>query len=212
MIGFGKSEGPAVIGADCSQKTRYDHLAGFIKAMGFEKATLVGNSMGGATAMGVAIEYPELVDKLVLMGSAGLNTEISEALMPILKYDFTKEGMVKMVQALTNDDFVITDEMIDYRFANSIDPSNKEAYGNVMEWIKSQGGLFYEDEYIAKITQKTLVVNGKNDLVVPLTHAHKFLELINDSWGYIVPHCGHWAMIEHPEDFASAVSQFIESH
>ncbi|MGB2270215.1 MAG: alpha/beta fold hydrolase, partial [Cycloclasticus pugetii] len=71
---------------------------------------------------------------------------------------------------------------------------------------------FYEDEYIAKITQKTLVVNGKNDLVVPLTHAHKFLELINDSWGYIVPHCGHWAMIEHPEDFASAVSQFIESH
>lgn len=212
MIGFGESESPAKIGADYSQKTRYEHLAGFIKAMGFEKATLVGNSMGGATAMGVAVEYPDLVDKLILMGSAGLNTEISEALMPILKYDYTKEGMVKMVETLTNDGFVITDEMINYRHTNSIEPSNKEAYGNVMAWIKEQGGLFYEDDYIAKVTQKTLVVNGKNDLVVPLSHAWKFLELINDSWGYIVPHCGHWAMIEHPEDFAAAVSQFIESH
>ncbi|HIL78515.1 MAG TPA: alpha/beta fold hydrolase [Methylococcales bacterium] len=212
MIGFGHSESPAVIGADYSQKTRYEHLAGFIKAMGFEKASLVGNSMGGATAMGVAVEYPGLVDKLILMGSAGLNTEISEALMPILKYDFTKEGMVRMVQTLTNDDFEITEEMINYRHKNSVNPSNKEAYGHVMEWIKSQGGLFYEEDYIAKVTQKTLVVNGKDDLVVPLSHAYKFLQLINDSWGYIVPHCGHWAMIEHPEDFASAVSRFIESH
>ena len=39
-----------------------------------------------------------------------------------------------MVQTLTNDDFVITDEMINYRHANSINPSDKAAYGEVMEW------------------------------------------------------------------------------
>jgi len=69
-----------------------------------------------------------------------------------------------------------------------------------------------EEDYIASVQQKTLVVNGKDDQVVPLASAHKFLELIDDSWGYIMPHCGHWAMIEYPEDFSGAVSAFIKSH
>ncbi|RLA16150.1 MAG: alpha/beta hydrolase [Gammaproteobacteria bacterium] len=212
MLGFGLTDSPDPADCDYSQKVRYDHVAGFIKAMGFEKANLVGNSMGGATAMGVAIEYPELCDKLILMGSAGLNTEITDALKPVLGYDYTKEGMIKLIDVLTNDSFEITQEMIDYRHTNSIDPTNKISYGATMQWVKSQGGLFYEEDFIARVTQKTLVVNGKDDQVVPLTSAHRFLELIDNSWGYIVPHCGHWAMIEYPEDFAGAVSTFLLTH
>lgn len=212
MLGFGLTDSPDPADCDYSQKVRYDHVAGFIKAMGFEKANLVGNSMGGATAMGVAIEYPELCDKLILMGSAGLNTEITDALKPVLGYDYTKEGMIKLIDVLTNDSFEITQEMIDYRHTNSIDPTNKISYGATMQWVKSQGGLFYEEDFIARVTQKTLVVNGKDDQVVPLTSAHRFLELIDNSWGYIVPHCGHWAMIEYPEDFAGAVSAFLLTH
>ncbi|RLA10127.1 MAG: alpha/beta hydrolase [Gammaproteobacteria bacterium] len=212
MLGFGLTDSPDPADCDYSQKVRYDHVAGFIKAMGFEKANQVGNSMGGATAMGVAIEYPELCDKLILMGSAGLNTEITDALKPVLGYDYTKEGMIKLIDVLTNDSFEITQEMIDYRHTNSIDPTNKISYGATMQWVKSQGGLFYEEDFIARVTQKTLVVNGKDDQVVPLTSAHRFLELIDNSWGYIVPHCGHWAMIEYPEDFAGAVSAFLLTH
>ncbi len=212
MLGFGSTDAPDPAVCDYSQKARYDHVAGFIKAMGLSKVSLVGNSMGGATAMGVCNEYPELVDKLVLMGSAGLNGEITPALMPVLNYDFTKEGMVTLIKTLANDKFEITQEMVDYRWSNSVKPGIKEAYGNTMAWVRKQGGLFYPEEYIARVKHKTLVVNGKNDLVVPLAMAYRFLELINDSWGYIVPHCGHWAMIEHPVDFSAAVTSFIKSH
>lgn len=212
MLGFGLTDSPDPSVCDYSQKARYDHIAGFIRAMGFDKANLVGNSMGGATAMGVAVEHPQLVDKLILMGSAGLNTELTEALQPVLGYDYTKEGMVRLIDVLTNDDFEITQEMVDYRHANSIDPTNKVSYSATMQWIKGQGGLFYDEDFISRVKQKTLVVNGKNDLVVPLSSAHRFLELIDNSWGYIVPHCGHWAMIEYPEDFSTAVTCFIQNH
>ena len=39
----------------------------------------------------------------------------------------------------------------------------------------------------------------------------RFLELIGRSWGYIIPHCGHWAMIEHPDDFAHASINFLQT-
>lgn len=160
----------------------------------------------------MANEYPELVDKLILMGSAGLNGEITPALMPVLNYDFTKEGMVKLIKTLANDKFEITQEMVDYRWGNSVKPGTREAHGNTMGWVRKQGGLFYSEEYIARVKHKTLVVNGKDGLVVPLAMAYRFLELIENPWGYIVPHCGHWTMIEHPEDFSAAVTSFIKSH
>jgi len=213
MLGFGLTDSPSPDDCEYSQKARYEHIASFIRKMGIEKASIVGNSMGGATAMGVAIDHPELCDKLILMGSAGLNTELDiAALKPVLGYDYTKDGMVTLIKVLTNDSFEITPEMIDYRHANSIDPKNKTSYAATMDWVRKSGGLFYEEDYISRIKQKTLVVNGKDDQVVPLSDAHRFLELIDDSWGYIMPHCGHWAMIEYPEDFSNAVSTFIKSH
>jgi 2-hydroxy-6-oxo-6-(2'-aminophenyl)hexa-2,4-dienoate hydrolase len=80
-----------------------------------------------------------------------------------------------------------------------------------MKWIKEQGGLFYPPEVIARAACPALVVNGKQDKVVPLANAYRFLDLLPNSWGYIVPHCGHWAMIEHPEDFARASIGFLTS-
>jgi len=54
-----------------------------------------------------------------------------------------------------------------------------------------------------------LIVNGKEDGVSTLARAYRFLELFENSWGYIVPHCGHWAMIEHTADFCAAVDRFL---
>lgn len=42
-----------------------------------------------------------------------------------------------------------------------------------------------------------------------MANAYRFLELIDDSWGWIVPHCGHWAMIEHPDAFARTCLAFL---
>lgn len=209
MIGFGLTDKP---GGDFiySQEARNRHLAGFLDAMGLKQVTLVGNSMGGASALGVAVERPDLIRKLVMMGSAGLNSEIHEALRPVVDYDFSREGMVRLIRALTTEKFQIDDTLVSYRHALSIEPDTRAAYQATMGWIKNSGGLFYSDDFISRNKVPTLVVNGKDDKVVPLRNAYRFLELIENSWGSIIPHCGHWAMIEHPTYFAEVTRSFAK--
>ncbi len=209
MPGFGRSDKPDPAGFDYSQPARNRHLAAFIDALDAGPAHLVGNSMGGATALGVAVERPELVSRLVLMGSAGLNAALSPALMPIVEYDFTVAGMRRLIAALTADGFVIDDALVEYRHTLSIEPATRAAYGAIMGWIREQGGLYYADDYIRRVAAPTLVVNGKLDLVVPLANAWRFLELIEQAWGYLIPHCGHWAMVEAADDFAAITRRFL---
>ena len=91
------------------------------------------------------------------------------------------------------------------------DPDTRRAYTAMMGWIRDQGGLAYDADTLRRVKVPTLVVNGKMDKVVPLENAYTFLTLIDRSWGYIIPDCGHWAMIEHPRDFASAALNFIRA-
>lgn len=208
MLGFGQTDKPDG-GFEYSQPARNEHLAAFLRTLALGPVPLVGNSMGGATALGVAMERPELVSALVLMGSAGLNAEITPALAPILRYDFTIEGMRRLIDGLTGPRFTASDEIVRLRYEDSIRPDARRAYQGAMAWIAKQGGLFYTEDRIASVKTETLVVNGKYDRVVPLACAYRFLELLENSRGYIVPHCGHWVMIESPHEFADVVLQFL---
>jgi len=210
MPGFGQTAAPDAATYEYSQADRNRHLIAFIEAIdGGAPVHLVGNSMGGATAIGVAVERPDLVSRLVLMGSAGLNAEITPALMPIIQYDFTEAGMRRLIAALTGKRYQVEDELVHYRHRLSVEPAVRAAYQHIMGWIRAQGGLFYPDEYIRRVRAPTLVVNGKDDLVVPVMNAYRFLELIDNSWGYIIPHCGHWAMLEAAEEFTPMARSFL---
>ena len=113
------------------------------------RVALVGNSMGGATALGVAMDRPELVDRLVLMGSAGLNAAITPSLEPIVYYDYTLEGMRRLIAALTNPRFRASEDLIRARHARSVEPDTRRAYTATMGWVREQGGLFYPENAIA---------------------------------------------------------------
>lgn len=209
MLGFGDTAKPDPAGFEYTQAARNAHLAAFLETLAVGPAHLVGNSMGGATAIGVAVERPELVQRMVLMGSAGLNAELSPALMPIVQYDFTPEGMRKLIAALTADGFEVDEALVAYRHERSCEPATRAAYGATMGWIREQGGLFYDEAYIRQVRAPTLVVNGREDLVVPLANAFHFIELIDNAWGYVIPHCGHWAMVEASDDFVRATREFL---
>jgi 2-hydroxy-6-oxo-6-(2'-aminophenyl)hexa-2,4-dienoate hydrolase len=210
MPGFGRTAKPDPAHYEYSQAARNAHLAAFIATVAPGQAVhLVGNSMGGATALGVAVEHPELVARLVLMGSAGLVTGMSPALATIVQYDFTVDGMRRLIGALTGPGYVVDEALVAYRHELSIDPDTRRAYQHIMGWIRDQGGLYYADDYIARVCAPTLVVNGKDDQVVPPAHAWRFLELIPQAWGFLVPACGHWAMLEYPDEFAAIVRTFL---
>ena len=209
MIGFGFTDKPDPSGFEYNQDARVKHMGGFIKSLGLKGVNLIGNSMGGMTSMGVAIENPEVVDKVILMGSAGIRAPISEELKSIMHYDFTPSGMEKIVRGLTNPNFHVDPEIVKYRHELSIDPATSAAYSAIMGWIGEQKGLFYEEDYIRKLSHPALVVNGKLDKVVQLDCAYRLLELVENSTGYIIPDCGHWAMIEHPQKFAKISLSFL---
>lgn len=209
MPGFGGTEKPRSERYGYSQSERETHLAAFLEALGVGPVTLVGNSMGGLTALGVARDRPELVGRLVLMGSAGIAIPGSAELKSILEYDFTVAGMARIVAALTGPGFKVEQELVDYRYALSVDPDTRYAYGRITGWMKARGGLQIEESAIESVRVPTLVVAGKNDRVVPVHCAYRFLELISQSHGYILPNCGHWPMIERPGEFARLLETFM---
>ncbi|MEN3124166.1 alpha/beta hydrolase [Janibacter terrae] len=208
LVGFGRSDKPDPAAFTYDQDTRNQQLIDFIEALELERVNLIGNSMGGATALGVTMERPDLVANLVLMGSAGYSNTVSPELSTIVNYDFTPEGMRQVVSALTNPDYRASDAQIDYRYQASIDPATREAYAATMAWVRDVGMAYPHDE-IAKIKTRTLVVNGKDDKVCPPDFAYGILQLIEDSTGIFLPRCGHWAMIEHPELFARLTLDFL---
>tara|TARA_R110002096_G_scaffold424348_1_gene632205 strand:+ start:14747 stop:15574 length:828 start_codon:yes stop_codon:yes gene_type:complete len=210
MVGFGGTEVPRSEDYGFSQEERETHLEAFIEELNVGKVILVGNSMGGLTSLGVARNRPDLVEKLVLMGSAGIQAEFSPQLRSIVEYDFSPEGMERIVEALTGPDFVASKELVDYRYKLTIGEQARFAYDRIVAWMKHNGGLHVNEDLIARVTVPTLVMAGKNDLVVPLSSAYRFLELIPQSWGVIMPSCGHWPMIEHPKEFSAIVEKFIE--
>jgi 2-hydroxy-6-oxo-6-(2'-aminophenyl)hexa-2,4-dienoate hydrolase len=211
MLGFGWSAQPDPSGFAYTQQARVDHIIAVLDALRLRAAAIIGNSMGGLTAMGVAVDRPDLVNRLVLMGSAGVRAPISDSLKSILDYDFTVAGMERIVRGLTHSDFVPDPALIEYRHRLSVRPETKAAYAATMQWQRDQGGLFYEESYMRRIEQKVLVINGKDDQVVPLSSGFRLVELIEPAWGYFIPRCGHWAMIERPADFLRATLAFLDA-
>jgi 2-hydroxy-6-oxo-6-(2'-aminophenyl)hexa-2,4-dienoate hydrolase len=181
-------------------------LAALIEALGLERADVIGNSMGGATALGVAMERPDLVRKLVLMGSAGLAIANPDpSYMKVLRdYDFSLDGMRKIMRALGGSRFQPSEELVHYRHALMRDEAARTALKAIVA-----SHLTYERDAIAAVKTPTLVVGGKEDQVAILARTYGYLELLENSWGFIVPHVGHWVMIEAPKEFAVVTTSFL---
>ncbi|KBZ69288.1 hypothetical protein K875_00003 [Mycobacterium [tuberculosis] TKK-01-0051] len=209
MVGFGKSR-VADENFEYSQQSRIDHLAAFLDALGLDRVSLIGNSMGGATALGLAMTQPLRINRLVLMGSAGLNRRFSPQLQTILNYqEPDRDAMARIVAALTHESFVAPEDLVDYRYQLTCDQAVMNAYRRTMAWVREQGGLHYDEDAISAVKVPTLVVSGREDAVVPLHESLRFHELLEHSRLYALPRCGHWAMIEHPAEFARISIDFL---
>jgi 2-hydroxy-6-oxo-6-(2'-aminophenyl)hexa-2,4-dienoate hydrolase len=211
MPGFGRSAKPDPAIYHYGQTGRNRHMAAFIEAMGGGKAVyLIGNSMGGATALGVTIARPELVRKLVLMGAAGLDIANPDPAprKALGSYDYTPEGMRRLVSVLAGPHFRIDDELVNYRHQLTMQPGAREAMAAIHEHMKTDA-MTYPREQIASVQTPTLVVGGKLDQIAVLERTYGYLQLIPNSWGFILPHAGHWVMMEAPREFVAVTSAFF---
>lgn len=211
--GFGQSENKIAPGAFF--KALAETFIHFIEALGISKAHLVGNSMGGATALKLAVLRPDLVGRLVLMGPAGTGTLFStmptEGLIRMFNYyegdGPTVEKLKRVIDLLVFDPSTITPALIEERFQASIRPdvvANPPLRGR---------GAAPEDELwrdrLGALTQDVLIVWGREDRVTPLDGALHPLKFIPNARLHVFPKCGHWAQWEKAPEFNKLLLDFL---
>lgn len=210
MVGFGASAKPAAAAYNYGQTGRNRHMIAFIEQVAQGPAHVIGNSMGGATALGVAIRRPDLLKKLVLMGAAGLdiaNPDTSSR-AALSSYDYTPEGMRRLVGVLAGPHYKVSDELIRYRHQLTLQPGAREASQAIAEHMRADPMTYPRDD-IAAVKTPTLVVGGKLDKIAVLARTYGYLELMPNSWGFIFPHAGHWVMMEAPREFTAVTTAFL---
>ncbi len=209
MVGFGFTERPP--GTAYELGTWVDQVVGLLDALGLERASIVGNSFGGAIALSLASRHPERVDRLVLMGSVGVPFPITEGLDAVWGYEPSPAEMRRIMDYFAFSRELVTDELAEVRYRASIEPGFQESYAAMFpaprqRWVDA---MVTPDAAISALPHRTLVVHGREDQVIPLTNSYRLLELIPDAQLHVFGRCGHWTQIEHAETFNRLVLDFL---
>jgi pimeloyl-ACP methyl ester carboxylesterase len=187
----------------------------FMDALGIEHAHFVGNSLGGATALKLALDYPERVDRLVLMGPGGMigvfTPQPTEGFRLLWGYyeppGPSLEKLRAFVETMVYDPTQISDDLLMERYKASIDPEvvANPPIGRQMAQLSEE---LWRD--LPRVHHKTLVIWGRDDRVVPYENALIMLRLMPDVQVHIFGRCGHWVQWEHAEEFNRLVIAFLE--
>ena len=190
---------------------RQTHVAGlvdytrqFLEALALDPVILIGNSLGGHIALLYTLEYPGSVRALVLSGSSGIyEVEMGTSMLRRGDRNFIRERA-----ALTfYDPAHATDELVDEMFEVVNDRSA------ALRLIRMARSAQKETvtERLPAITQPTLLVWGRNDVITPPDVAEEFRQRIPHAQLRFIDECGHAPMIEHPELFNKYTVDFLEA-
>ena len=205
QIGFGKSDKPLV---NYRIRTYVDFLDQFCKQLGIERASLVGNSMGGWIATAFTAAFPDRVDKLVLVDAAGyappkdLDTRSFYGLNPT-----TREGMKVLVAKVFYNKLFLTDAAIDQAIATRLAAGDGYTINSITESIIR--GEDFLDDAVKTIKRPTLIIWGRQDGLVPLAEGEHFNKDIAGSKLVVFDQCGHMPNVEKPAEFNAAVLKFL---
>ncbi len=186
----------------------------FMDALGIEKADFCGNSFGGQVSLKTAIDYPERVGHVVLIGSAPVAFSLFcpmpvEGVKNIGAY-YRGDGpslpkMRTVLESLVYDTSWLTDAVVKERYEASLDP----------EIIKLNSGPPAPKQDLTaefgKVQCPTLVVWGMDDRAGALDVGLLMTRAIPKAQMHIFNKCGHWAQVEHAEKFNDLVLAFFRN-
>jgi pimeloyl-ACP methyl ester carboxylesterase len=209
MAGFGYTERPE--GIAYGLDVWVDQALGLLDTLGIEQAHLVGNSFGGAIGLRLAARHPDRVGKLVLMGSMGVEFEITEGLDRVWGYEPSFENMRRVLDVFAYSRTLVNDELARVRYEGSVQPGFQEAFAAMFpaprqRWVSAMATP--EDE-LRRLPHRTLVVHGREDRVIPVSNSYKLVDLLENADLAVFGKCGHWSMIERTADFTRLVRDFL---
>ncbi|HVB36985.1 MAG TPA: alpha/beta fold hydrolase [Vicinamibacterales bacterium] len=207
-IGFGESDKPL---ADYNDGMLSEFLVEFMKTIGLQKASLVGNSMGAAIAAYTAVHDPQYVDKIVLADGAGYKPSGAGPVDPHLhaiQNSTTLAETREFFRIMFYNKSLVTDQMVRANLILRL----RSAYTirKVQEsGATGRGGL--TDAEMATIKAPTLIMWGKYDGLANPATADRLARDIYGSQKLIVDQCGHMPQLEQSAEFNRIVTAFLKT-
>ena len=207
QIGFGKSDKPFL---KYRVGTYADFLDKFMSELKIEKASLVGNSMGGWVAGFFAIKYPNRVEKIVLADAAGLAPkEIDFNQIYQLNNSTRDEIRANLKLIFANPALQNNEAFVDQFMAQRVVTGDGYTINSLIESIKRREDFL--DTRLSEIKKPTLIIWGRQDGLIPVADAEKFNKGIAGSSLVIFDNCGHVPQFEKALDFNKKVLEFLQS-
>jgi 4,5:9,10-diseco-3-hydroxy-5,9,17-trioxoandrosta-1(10),2-diene-4-oate hydrolase len=206
LIGYGASGKPT--GIDYTLDLFADTLLAALDAAKIQRAHLVGNSLGGAIALRIALEQPERVDRLVMMAPGGIETRETYFAMPgiarmvgdFTSPDFSLADMRQIITNLVHDPAIVTDDLVAERYAVArTQPKDVLARMRVPDLSPRLGEL----------KMPILGFWGINDGFCPASGAEKFIRACPDARFVTYSNVGHWVMVERAAEFNQIALGFL---
>lgn len=213
--GFGGSDIPPAPSADSLVAS----LRGLLERLEIRRASLVGNSLGGAVASLVAAQDPGRVERLVLIDAAGfrLSAEERPALLRLAagplggaleRLPRTRPLLALGLRQVFHDDALVSAERIDEYEAPMLRPGAVAALRALLT-APAPGPERYE-AMLRGLRQPTLVLWGAEDRWIPVADADRFAAAIPDARRVVIPGCGHMPQEERPAETLRLVREFLE--
>ncbi len=189
----------------------------FLQKLGVSKCSIAGNSLGGLIASAYTAEYPDAVEKLILIDPAGYPIENAKGSLaftlgriPILKQLLTmvtpKSMVRKSLEDVYGDPSLVTDSLVEQYRDMTLRKGNRNAL--VIRLNMEQD---WDTAAIKRIEAPTLLIWGEKDQLIPVSNAFKFQRDLKHGHLVLIPDAGHVPMEETPNFVIERVKKFLQS-
>lgn len=225
---------PDLLGHGASDKPRADYTLGgyangmrdLLAVLGIERVTVVGHSFGGGIAMQFAYQFPERTERIVLVASGGLGREVSPAiraittpgfhcLMGALTLPVVRHVNSAALRVLSHTRLPHTRDLGEVArvYESFADPRARAATRHVVRAVVDYRGQVVTMADRAYLTSglPLCVVWGRDDDVIPVSHARHAKELAPWARVEVMADSGHFPHRDHPGRFAQLVRDFVEA-
>jgi pimeloyl-ACP methyl ester carboxylesterase len=225
---------PDLLGHGDSAKPRGDYSLGayasgirdLLIALGHERATFVGHSLGGGVAMQLAYQFPEHCDRLVLVSSGGLGREITALLRAA-----SLPGSELVLPLLVNEQLIAAGRAVGRLLgriglrvhtdvgevlrghASLADGEARSAFTHTLRTIVDARGQRVDASDRLYLAQAVpfLLVWGERDPIIPVEHARAAHRLVPGSRLEIFPNAGHFPHLDDPLRFVRVLTDFMRT-
>jgi pyruvate dehydrogenase E2 component (dihydrolipoamide acetyltransferase) len=212
LPGHGGSDKPSPASTDYSISGLAAKLGELLEKLELTPAVLIGHSLGGATALQLALDRPKLVRALVLVDSAALGLEINNELLDRVESAPSRDEARQLLELFFQDRRFVLERGIDEMYAARNAPGADDAVKAIAASAFTRHGqnLVLADR-LGELEVPLLVIWGELDRVIPSTHAVAVLTALPTAWLEIMEGVGHVPHLEAAPAFAAIVNRWLLS-